>query len=365
MTARLTVVISSLNGAERIGPTLDAIDAQTVRDDLELLVVDDGSTDGTADVARARGVRVIRHERNLGLSAGRNTGARAATAPVVAFIDDDCQPPPDWAERLLGGYTDGVTGVGGPIVPITGTGFMARYVERNNRHEPLELELTTSQALPYRLFLYLRNQWTTPKPKPRRDVHAFTGGNMSYRRDAFLEVGGFDERFRFGSEEEDLSRRLRRAGHTRLVFEPEAWLSHRFEPTLRNVLRRSVAYGRGNALQYSKWPKVRPTLFPWPVLVAFLLLAGVFWWPLGVLAAVLPLLFYPRGVKNVLRGAPEAVLDPYLVLVQEAFENVGFVRGAWAFRALAGEPVTTVAPNTRPASSTSVPAPGGREPERA
>ncbi len=119
------------------------------------------------------------------------------------------------------------------------------------------------------------------------------------------------------------------------MFLPEACLSHRFEPTLRSVLRRNVAYGRGNALQYRKWPGVRPTLFPWPVLVAMLLAASIWFWPLAVAAAVSPLLLYPGGLKNgVLRRTPEAFLDPYLQLTQEACENVGFVRGAWTFRRL-------------------------------
>lgn len=340
MSVSLAVVICSFNGARRIGRALDAVDAQTIRGDLEVLIVDDGSADGTGDIARARGLTVIRHERNRGLSAARNTGMRAATAPVVAFIDDDCEPVPQWAELLVAGYGDDgtgkdVTGVGGPVVPVTGQGFLARYVERNNRHEPLELELTTSQALPYRFLLYLRNQWSPRPPGPRRDVYSFTGGNMSFRRDALLAVGGFDERFRFGSEEEDLSRRLRRAGRDRLVFVPEASLSHRFEPTLRGVLRRNVAYGRGNALQYRKWPGVRPTLFPWPALVAALLVASAWLWPVAVAAAAAPLLLYPGGLRNgVLRRTPEALLDPYLQLAQEACENVGFVRGAWAFRTL-------------------------------
>lgn len=370
MAASLTVVICSLNGADRIGRALDALNAQTIRDDLEILVVDDGSTDGTGEVARARGVTVIRHERNRGASAARNTGARAATAPIVAFVDDDCEPVPAWAELLLAGYRDDgtgrdVTGVGGPVVPVTGSGFLARYVERNNRHRPLELELTTSQALPYRFLLYLRNQWTNPPLGPRRDVYSFAGGNMSFRRDALLEVGGFDERFRFGSEEEDLSRQLRRAGRDRLVFVPEVRLSHRFEPTLRSMLRRNIAYGRGKALQYRKWPGVRPTLFPWPVAVAGLLLASVLSWPLAVAAAVLPLALYPQGLKNgVFHGTVEAFIDPYLQLAQEMCENVGFIRGAWTYRKLAGEPVTTVPPAVRTAESPAGPAPGGGASER-
>jgi glycosyltransferase involved in cell wall biosynthesis len=338
MAASLTVVVCSLNGADRIERPLNALGAQTIRSELQIIVVDDGSTDRTAEIARARGLTVIRHEQNRGLSAARNTGMRAAETPIVAFLDDDCEPAPNWAELIIGGYEDDVTGVGGPVIPITGSGFMARYVERNNRHEPLELELTASQALPYRLFLYLRRQWTTPPAKPRRDVYCFTGGNMSYRREALLAVDGFDERFRFGSEEEDLTRRLRRIHRDRMVFIPQAWISHRFEPTVRNLLRRNIAYGKGNGLQYSKWPGVRPTIFPGPPLVLCLLVAAIWLWPLGVAAALLPLLLYPRGTKNAISTtAIDALADPYIQLLQEACENIGFLRGVWTYRKLVPE----------------------------
>jgi glycosyltransferase involved in cell wall biosynthesis len=339
MAASLTVVVCSLNGADRIERPLNALDAQTIRSELQIIVVDDGSTDRTAEISRSRGVTVIRHQRNRGASAARNTGMRAADTPIVAFLDDDCEPASNWAELVIGGYQDDVTGVGGLVIPITGTGFMARYVERNNRHEPLELELTASQALPYRLFLYLRGQWMTSPVKPRRDVYCFAGGNMSFRREALLAVDGFDERFRWGSEEEDLTRRLRRIHRDRMVFDPEAWVSHRFEPTVRNVLRRNIAYGKGKALQYSKWPGVRPTIFPWPFLILCLVVAAIWLWPLAVAAAALPLLLYPRGIKNAISHATiEALADPYLQLLQEAGENIGFLRGAWAYRKLAPEP---------------------------
>ncbi|MEO3784319.1 glycosyltransferase [Actinocorallia sp. B10E7] len=333
MPARLTAVISSLNGAARIHRVLDALEAQTIRPELEIIVVDDGSSDGTADVARDRGATVFQHEHNQGVSGARNTGARTAKAPVVAFLDDDCAPPPGWAEALLSGYAEDVTGVGGPALPEGGRGFLARYVERNNRHQPQELELTRSHALPYRFFLYLRRQWVTREPPPVHDVYALTGSNMSFRREALLSVGGFDPAFRFGGEEEDLTRRLRGAGHGRMRCVQAAWTFYRFEPTLRGLLRHSVAYGRGNALHYRKWPEVRPTVFPWPLLVLTLLAAGVFLPPLAAAGLLLPLGLYPAGLRNALRRRSlEPLADPYLRLLQEACENIGFAHGAWKYR---------------------------------
>ncbi|TMR10943.1 glycosyltransferase family 2 protein [Nonomuraea turkmeniaca] len=339
MPPSLSVIVCSYNGAARIGRTLDALAAQTAHADLEIIVVDDASLDGTGDVARGHGVTVIRHETNRGAAAARDTGLRAAKGRVVAFLDDDCEPGPRWAELLLGGYAEeGVAGVGGPIVPVTGDGFLSRFLERNNRHEPLELELTVSAALPYRLWLYLRRQWATAGAAcGRRDVYAFSGGNMSFERERLLAAGGFDTRFRYAAEEEDLSRRLRRDRPGRLVFVPDAPVAHRYTPTVRGMLRRSLAYGRGAAMQYLKWPAVRPTVFPWPVLVAGLALAAVLWPAVAVVPVLLPLLLYPVGLRNAVTGRIEALADPYLRIAQEACENAGFLHGLWAFRRMFAE----------------------------
>ncbi|TYB60595.1 glycosyltransferase [Nonomuraea sp. PA05] len=336
MPPSLSVVVCSYDGAARLGRTLDALAAQTVRADLEIIVVDDASRDATGHVARGHGATVIRHDTNRGAAAARDTGLRAAKGRVVAFLDDDCEPGPRWAELLLGGYAeDGVAGVGGPIVPETGDGFLPRFLERNNRHEPLELDLTVSAALPYRFWLYLRRQWrAAPPSRGRRDVHAFSGGNMSYEREALLAAGGFDPRFRYAAEEEDLSRRLPRG---RLVFVPQAPVAHRYAPTVRGLLRRSLAYGRGAAMQYRKWPGVRPTLFPWPALVAGLAVVAVRWPAVAPAPALLPLLLYPVGLRHALRGRAEALADPYLRLAQETCENIGFLHGLWAFRRMFAE----------------------------
>ncbi|MCD0450133.1 glycosyltransferase [Actinocorallia sp. API 0066] len=341
MAAELTVVLCTLNGRDRIGPTLDALERQTARDRMTVLVVDDGSSDGGGDHAAARGHTVVRHPENRGLSAARNTGVRAARTPLVAFLDDDCVPADDWAELLLGARGDGVIGVSGPVVPVVGgSGYLSRYVARNNRHLPLELELTVSQAPHYRLWLYLRRLWRRSCPaEGRRDIYCPTGGNMAFERAALDAVGGFDERFRFGSEEEDMVRRMRRDHPGRIVFLPEAAVTHAFAPTWRSLLRRSVAYGRGNALQFRKWPSVNPTLFPWPFGVALPLLAAPWWPPLLAVALLAPLALYPAGVRGALAlRRPEPLADAYVQLLQEACENHGFVTGAHRFRRIRPEP---------------------------
>ncbi|GAA0964279.1 glycosyltransferase [Actinocorallia libanotica] len=320
MPFSLSVVICSKDGEERIGRCLDALDAQTVRSELEVIVVDDGSLDETAEVVGEHDALLLQHPRNLGAPAARNTGWRAASAPVVAFLDDDCVPEEKWAELLLAAYkNEDVTGVGGPIVQAGAGGYAARFMKRNHRHVPLELALTEQKGIAGRFLRYLRGQWQPPEAGERRYVHAFCGGNMSYRKSALEEADGFDEDFRYAAEEEDLARRL----DGRLLFLPDAIVEHHGVPSL---FGRSLAYGHGNAMHYRKWPSVRPTIFPWPVLMAVLAVAAVRF-PVLAFSAVLPLLLYPGWGRAAFRGQPVAVADPYVRLLQEGLENAGFVRG--------------------------------------
>jgi GT2 family glycosyltransferase len=330
----ITVVIASLNGEARIERCLRALDKQTVEPFIEKIVVDDGSVDATSKIARENGARVLRHPSNRGVAAARNTGAEAASAPIVAFLDDDCEPDQEWAERLLLEYTDSVAGVGGAIHASSGGGIISSYLKRRNRHEPLELDLAKSEKIPYRFYLYLRKQWAFAPPSSRRNVYAFAGANMSFARDAFVTVGGFDERFRDGAEEQDFCRRLLSAlPGSRLAFVPEASVVHYFDAKLNKTLKRNYAYGRGAAQFYRKWPTVRPTIFPGPfLLMAVTGLACLFpeWLPLVVLV---PYALYPMSIRYMLAERRLSCLsDSYLQLAQELWENIGFITGLWTFR---------------------------------
>jgi GT2 family glycosyltransferase len=336
MLVDISVVIPSLNGAAGIDRCLRALALQPNRSRMEIIVVDDGSSDDTAAVARAHGVTVIRHPRNLGVATARNTGVNAATADIIAFLDDDCEPEPGWAEHLLNGYAEDVAGVGGTVVPKTPRGYLAGYLARNNPLSPLELDLARSNSIPYRFFLYQRRQWSEKRSTGNRDVYAFVGANMSFRRKIIFEIGQFDDRFYFGAEELDLCLRARGPMSGRLAFVPESRVVHHFEPELRDTLRRSRAYGIGTARLYRKWPSLPPTIFPGPLLVLMLLAASP-WVPLlAIVAVLMPHVLYPRGLRYVIRHRqPAAIFDAYVQLAQEAWGDAGYVEGLWRFRRLA------------------------------
>ena len=341
MSANLSVVICSLNGATGVDRCLQAL-AEQKDVELQVIVVDDGSTDDTSDVAREHGVTVIRHDVNRGLAAARNTGVWAATAAIVAFLDDDCEPEPEWARNLVDAYADGVFGAGGTVVPCAPVGYMLGYLQRNNPLLPLELNLARSEKLLYRLYLYVLAQWKLQGRHDKREVYSLVGANMSFTRDA-LVAAGFDERFRFGGEDLDICLRLPRDfPGARLIVTPGAVVRHHFVPTLRDTMRRSRSYGRGCARLYRKWPSMRPTFFPGPVLIIALLAAAIFFPPLLIAAVPLPLVMYPKGLHlAIARREPACVLDAYVQLAEEAAGNIGYVQGLWIYRHLVPEPTTT------------------------
>ena len=230
--------------------------------------------------------------------------------------------------------------IGSRIVPTSGPGILGRYLERNNPLSPLELDLGRSESLPYRFLLYLRRGWASPAPGERRAVYSLVGAGMSFRRQVLLDVELFDTRFTFGAEELDLCRRLaRRHPDAKLFLEPSARVVHEFEPSLRDMLRRSRAYGRGSARMYRKWPGVSPTFFPVPVAVGALLAGATRRPSLALAALAAPHVASPHGVRGALAGRdPRRLLEPYLRLAQEAWEDVGFLEGLWAFRDLEAMP---------------------------
>ncbi|MGE4178041.1 MAG: glycosyltransferase family 2 protein [Thermoleophilia bacterium] len=341
----LSVVICSLNGAPGVARALRSLHGQLPPGALEAVVVDDGSTDDTAAVAAEGGAVVVRHPVNRGLAAARNSGVAAATAPVVAFIDDDCEARPGWARGILAGYdAPDVAGVGGPVHVGGGDGFVLGYLRRHNPLQQLEMELARGDAPALRLWLYLRRQWTEPVRPDRREVFALVGASMSFRREVLEETGGFDERFRFGAEELELCHRVRRLpGARRLVVDGGAAVTHHFAPSLGDTLRRSRSYGRGAARFRAAWPSVSPTVFPAPLVAAGLALLAVRRPWARVAAVIAPQLMLPSGLRAAVRERnPAALLDAYVELMQEAASDWGFARGWWEFRDL--EPAVDAAP---------------------
>ena len=331
----ITVVVCSYNGARTIGACLEALERQSARELAQVVVVDDGSTDGTGAIARSFGFDVVAHKVNLGISRARNSGILAARAPVVAFTDDDCIPDERWLEVLLAAHRrEGVIAVGGPVEIYKVETLVHHYLVDNNPLAPLELDLAKHSSLAARLGLYLRRMWL-PRPNAgARAVYSFVGANMSFKKEVLDAIGGFDQRMTFGADDEYVCAKLReRFPGNPLLFEPGAVILHDYAGTLSDVLRRNFSYGRGHARAYllgseHRWPIVFP--LPIAVVVCGVLLRRRRAAPL---LPVLALLLFPQGLRAVVRRRNPAYLTfSFLRFIEEAAHNGGMLAGLLAGR---------------------------------
>jgi mycofactocin system glycosyltransferase len=213
----VTAIVPVLDGGERLGGLVAALAAEG-----PVIVVDDGSRDGSAARAEAAGARVLRHPAPRGPAAARNAGLAAATSELVAFVDADCEVAPDWRRGLAGLFAaDPDLALLAPRVrSAPGHSPLARYEERGS---PLDLGAAASLVGPDRRVAYLA-------------AAALLG-----RRDALLELDGFDESLRFG-EDVDLIWRALAAGR-RARYVPSREVLHRPRPTVSAFARQRAGYG--------------------------------------------------------------------------------------------------------------------------
>jgi O-antigen biosynthesis protein len=230
VSGTLSVVLPVHDEAAHLPATIAALVEAVGRSDFEVdvVLVDDGSTDDSAAIAESHGFRVISTE-NRGLSSARNTALDAASGEIVAYIDDDAMPDPHWLTYLVDTFarTDFVA-VGGPNLPVPGDGAVADAVAAAPGN-PIHVLLTD------------------------REAEHIPGCNAAFRADALRESGGFDPRFRTAGDDVDICWRLQDRGH-RIGYAPAAVVWHHRRTTLGGYLRQQRGYGRAEAMLERKWP---------------------------------------------------------------------------------------------------------------
>src|SRR5205807_3888849 len=141
---RISVVVCTYNGARTIRDCFEGLE-RLAYPDYEVIVVDDGSTDATAAIAREYDCRLIQTE-NRGLSNARNTGLKEATGEIVAYLDDDAYPDPHWLAYLAATFlSTSHAAVGGPNLAPPGDGPIAEGVARGPRG-PVQVALSDCEG---------------------------------------------------------------------------------------------------------------------------------------------------------------------------------------------------------------------------
>ena len=224
----ISVIVCSYNGSATIKDTLEGLQ-RLEYPKFEVIVVNDGSTDNLTHIVSQYPIKLITTP-NRGLSSARNTGMYHAKGEIVAYIDDDAYPDPHWLHYLAYAYrTSKHDCIGGPnVIPIE-DGIIAMCVA-NAPGGPLHV-LETDEIAEH-----------------------VPGCNMSFRREALLQIGGFDPIFQTAGDDVDACWRIRQNGGT-VGFHPSALVWHHRRNSIKAFWRQQKGYGKAEALLEAKWPE--------------------------------------------------------------------------------------------------------------
>lgn len=230
---KVSVVVCAYNAEETVGECLESLE-KLEYPDYEVVVVDDGSSDATAEIAEGYPVRLVSGGR-LGLSGARNLGMESASGDVVAYIDADAKADPDWLAYLaLALEAPDAAGAGGPNVAPPDDPPVAQCV-------------ACSPGRP--VHVLLDNERAEHVP----------GCNMAFWKDRLKEASGFDPVYRAAGDDADVCWKLQDRGYD-IRFHPSALVWHRHRATVRGFWRQQLGYGKAEALVARSHPDKFNTL---------------------------------------------------------------------------------------------------------
>ena len=222
------MIVCTYNGSRTIRDCLDAL-LRLEYPTFEVIVVNDGSTDATAEIVADYPVHLISTD-NRGLGSARNTGLEAATGEIVAYVDDDAYPDPHWLTYVAGIFINTThAAVGGPNIPPPGDGPIADCVA-NAPGGPVHVLLSDQEA------------------------EHIPGCNMAFRKAVLQAIGGFDPQFRIAGDDVDVCWRLQKQGWT-VGFNAAAVVWHHRRNSVWAYWKQQLNYGKAEALLERKWPE--------------------------------------------------------------------------------------------------------------
>lgn len=224
----ILLYVPCFNGARYLPRVLDGLKRLEHPVPTRTILIDDGSTDGSAEMARAAGIEVVAQPRNMGLAEARNRGLREADGAFVASLDADVVPSESWLTILHAQLVanPALGGAGGKLIETVTTGAANAYRSRHAAQNWGDAAITN----PPHLF----------------------GANTLFRTALLRDVDGYDTRYRTNYEDVDLCARLRRRG-AQLAYNPLARCFHLREDDEDSLAR-----------QQAGWFQLRPQDASWP-----------------------------------------------------------------------------------------------------
>jgi glycosyltransferase involved in cell wall biosynthesis len=356
----MSVIIPVYNGGVTIERALKSLLAQDYPSDrYEIIVVNDGSTDDTADVvAMFPAVRYEELPCNMGIPAAQNAGLKAAKGDIYVSFNDDCQAAPDYLSQLARGYDElpRPMGIGGMVVKRASsktTGLIDSYMEANRIGSAPDVVTIRPAFLPSvikRLLTYVFINFRSVRHAEHGDcghqeVVELYGANGSFPISMLWQVNGWDTSTAApgigGIEDCDISFRIRQKfpDHHFYVMRSANILPaldlHDSSVSIKSHLLRPYRRGPFNYAFHAK-NGLTPPVFPFPPLILLLLLADVVLSlalpqlvaQLPLLAVFLPQLCYAWWTKRaILERRPMYLMFPYLQAAEETMVMAGLLKG--------------------------------------
>lgn len=306
---KTSLIVPAHNSAATIEENLQSLLRQR-GEGFEIIVVDDGSTDNTRDLVEKYSVRLITQE-NRGPAAARNNGAMKAAGDILVFTDSDCIVGDRWLLEMLKPFSD------------------TKIVGVQGRYKTTQRELIARFA-----------QYEIEERYEKMSKHKyidFVGSySAAYRKDVFLDAGGFDERFPIASgEDPDLSFRLAAMGH-RMVFNPNALVYHRHPNTLWKYLNQKFYRAYWRVSLYIKHPKkikkesYTPQMLKLQILLFYLLVLSFIFRLEKIAITLLFITTIPLTVEILRKDILVGLIAPIIIFLRTLVLGAGLSRGAIA-----------------------------------
>jgi len=312
----VSVIVPAYNASATIGQELEALSQQNCFQPFEVIVVDDGSSDNTAEIVRSfASVKYVRQD-NAGPASARNHGARLARGEFLAFTDSDCIPHKDWISQLMAGFSHPQVGVvAGSYGIANPESWLARgiHTEILWRHSHLMPDFSNS----------------------------FGSYNFCVKKNVFEAVGGFNSWYRFASgEDNDISYKIRGAGW-RIYFQRKALVDHYHPSLVVKYLKEQFRHGFWRVKMYRDHPRMmrgdgytywKDILeMPWAVFcltaMALTAVGGLGWGCAGLIILFSFLLFEIVWAVIMLRSFFDGIFFGFVLLFRAFARMFGFSTG--------------------------------------
>jgi len=312
----ISVIVPAFNAKSTIGECVKAVLKQKTQEEFELIIVDDGSTDKTFEMAKKFRKAKIYVKKHSGPAAARNSGARKAKGEIILFTDSDCIPAENWIEEMAKPFKEKKVVAAQGAYKTKQKSLVARFVQQE-----------------------IEDRYN--KMKKSEEIDWVGTYSAAYRKKTFFEVKGFDEGFPIASGEDiDLSFKLSKKG--RIEFNPKAIVYHKHPSSLLNYFKTKFFRGYWRVPLYQKHPKkiVRdsftPQILKFQIIIFYLivisLIASIFYAGFVAAALILLILLFastlPFTAKAIRKDFYAGLFSPAIIFFRTAAFASGLLAGA-------------------------------------